>query len=223
MPMIFDARQYTPTQGFPAHPPGKFRALISNTERAVVKDNPQNGMFVVEFQTDQGRIAKRYNLWNQNAEAVRIANNELSALCFATGVYQIDLEQDGAQLRNAQCYIEVGKQAKGDYMEVARVYDLQGNEPGKAPQGQLMAAPAQPQQMQPAPTSAQQPQFQPPMQPQTFQQPAQQPQFNPPPGSFPNPGAAQPQFQPPQQTFQAPPQQMQPAPAAAAPGAPWNR
>lgn len=236
--MLFDARQFEPSQGFPSHPPGKFRAMIVNTSRAVVKDNPQNGMFVVDFQTDAGRISKRYNLWNMSPEAVRIANGELSALCWATGIFQLEMDQDGAQLRNAQLYVDVTKQA-GDskYMEVSHVFDINGNEPGKAPQGQLMAQPAQPQFQQPAP-AAPQPQFQQPAQPQ-FQPP------NPPPGAYPNPAAppAQPSFQPPgnpgpfpgagaapfaapqqqQPQFQPPAQPQQGNGASPPAGAPWNR
>lgn len=239
MPMIFDARSVAPQQGFPSHPHGKFRAMIINTSREVSNKDPQAGMFRVEFQTDVGRAVKNYNLWNASQDAVRIAYGELSALCHATGIFQIDLEQDGAALRNAQCMIEVMPQAKDPKYTEIRVYDLAGNEPGKAPQGSIM---------QPAAPAAPQPVYQ-PQQQQPFN-----PSANAPPGSFPPPGGAapgpsfvqpQPTFAPPnppaqpqfqqqqpmpgqqqQQPYQPPQQQQAYAPPVApAPGggAPWNR
>lgn len=148
---MFDARAFEPKQGMPSHPDGKFPAIVSNTEIAPTKDGT-GGMFVVEFSTPAGKIVKRYNLFNNSAEAVRIAQHELSALCHATGVYQVDPNNQGAALRNAQLVIEVAPQRKNpEYHEVVKVYDRNGNEPGKpggaAPQPAM--PPAQPQYQAP--------------------------------------------------------------------------
>lgn len=133
----FDATQFTPNQGGEAHPLGKFPAQISNTE---IKPNKANtgGLFVVTFTTPSGSIGNYYNLWNESPKAVEIANKELSALCHATGVFRLDWQNDGAAIRGARCMIEVGEQKDKEgkptgYVEIKKVYDLQGNEPGKAP------------------------------------------------------------------------------------------
>ena len=136
----FDATQWNPEQGTQAHPIGKFAATISNTECRPTKDG-NSGLFAVEFTTEAGRIEMRYNLWNTSSQqAVEIAHKQLSALCHATGVYRVDFSNEGAALRNARCVIEVGEQVqsaedraagKRAYVEVKRVYDQSGNEPGR--------------------------------------------------------------------------------------------
>lgn len=144
MPMqgMFDASQFAPKQAGAAHPVGnKFPFTISNTSIEPTKDNT-GGMFVIEFTTPAGSIMKRYNLWNQSAKAVEIANHELSALCHATGVFKLDFQNDGAALRGARGQLDVALQdvTKPDgYVEVKKVYDANGNEPGRtgaAPQPQ---------------------------------------------------------------------------------------
>ncbi len=144
MPMdyAFDARQFEPVQSVgTSHPPGKYPFTISNTSIEPTKDNT-GGMFVVAFTTPQGMISKRYNLWNNSPKAVEIAHKELSALCHATGVFQLTFKDDGAALRNAQGMIEVdwqkgneptAEKPHGGYTEVKKVLDRNGNEPGKAP------------------------------------------------------------------------------------------
>lgn len=136
----FDANQHAPKQLGAIVPPGKWPFVISNTSIVPTKAN-DGGMFVVEFDTPQGRISMRYNLWNNNPKAVEIAHGQLSALCHATGVFKVDYANEGAALRGAQGMIEVALQDadKPDaYTEVKRVFDKSGNEPGKAP----AAAPA---------------------------------------------------------------------------------
>lgn len=143
MPMnyTFDATQHQPIQGVgEGHPKGKFPAAISNTSIEPTKDN-SGGMFVVEFTTQAGSIKSRYNLWNNSPKAVEIAHKELSALCHATGVFKVAMENDGAALRGAQLMIEVDDQKDKEgkpngYVEVKKVYDKNGNEPGKTPANQ---------------------------------------------------------------------------------------
>lgn len=140
----FDARQFEPNQGGGGHTLGKFIAKISNTS---IKPNKSNdgGMLNVEFTSDGGTIANNYNLWNKNPQAVEIAHKELSALCYATGIFQLDYGNDAAALRGAQCMIEVVDQVqKGEktgYVEIKKIYDVKGNEPGKTPVVQTAAQP----------------------------------------------------------------------------------
>lgn len=182
MPMqgTFDAQQFAPKQVGTTHPPGKFPATVSNTSIEPTKDG-NGGMFIIEFTTPAGSIVMRYNIWNPSPQAVQIAQGQLSALCYATGIFKLDWQNDGAALRNARCQIEVidqlDKQTKlpNGYSQVSKVYDANGNEPGKPPQQPTV----QPQQAQPAT-------------PQTWQQPAQ-------PASAPSPNPAWGQSAQPQQ------------------------
>jgi hypothetical protein len=179
MPMQgqFDANMVPPKQLGESHPVGKFPFQISNTEITATKDNT-GGMFVVMFKTPAGEAVHRYNISNQSAKAVEIAHGQLSALCHATGIFKLDWANDGAALRGGQGMIEVGFQKgqeptpenpAGGYTEIKKVYDRNGNEPGKAPQAAPQTQPnggwgqQQPQQ-QPAPQQMQQPNPNPPMQ-----------------------------------------------------------
>lgn len=167
MPMqgAFDATQYAPKQSGTTHPIGKFPATVSNTSIEPTKDG-NGGMFIIEYTTQSGTIAQRFNLWNQNEKAVTIAHGQLSAVCHSTGVFKLNWENDGAALRNARLQIEVIEQIDKEtklpngYTQVSKVYDVNGNEPGK---------PSQQPQVQPQNQPAQQQQ-------PSWQQPAQQPQ-----------------------------------------------
>ena len=183
----FDASQFTPNQGGQAHPVGKFPFTVSHTECVETKDK-QGGMLVVTLTSPSGEIKNRYNLWNSNAKAVEIANGQLSALCHATGVFKLDWQNEGAALRGARGMMEIGYQKgeeptaenpAGGYVEVKKVFDVNGNEPGKgpAPAAQPMAPQQAPGWRQPQPQQPpmqQQPNggWQPPAQPQAPQQPA---------------------------------------------------
>lgn len=152
----FDASQVEPSQGFDVHPAGIFDASIMNTSIEPTKDQ-SGGLFKVDFGTPAGKITKRYNLWNPSPQAVEIARKELSALCYATGIFKLDFRNDAAVLRNARCKIEVAHQIDKDtkqpskYMEVKRVLDVNGNEPGKGPSPAPQPVPqGQPLQQQPS-------------------------------------------------------------------------
>lgn len=161
---FFDATNIPPVQAGGAHPIGIFDAVVSGTEAKSTKDG-LNGMFVVTFQTPAGTISNRYNLWNNSPQAVEIAQKQLSALCHVTNIYRISFPKNsdgspnmamaGHELRNARLKIDVVPQLDKErketgYVEVKRVLDTNGNEPGGKPN----PAP-QPQQQQ---TNAAQPQ-----------------------------------------------------------------
>lgn len=196
---VFNAQQYEPQQGGSKHPIGNFPAKVSNTQIVAAKDE-KSGMFRVTFETPAGTIDKNYNLWHDNAQTVEIAHKQLSALCHAVGRFQVNMANQGRELVGALCSIEVGWQSgqepssekpQGGYVEVKKVFDQAGNEPGKVgqapqPQGQAGWGNQQPQQA-PVTVMPQQQQPQAWGQPQQAPAPAQQqpgwgqPQGNPPP------------------------------------------
>jgi len=194
----FNANQYEPNQGFGIHPPAqKVPFTISNTAILETKDKT-GGYLRVEFTSPQGMISQNYNINNANAKAVEIAYGQLSALCRAVGIYQIDGSNECAALRGGKGLMDVGYQ-KGEepdpafpdrkgYTELKRVYDLAGNDPSRPVQPQQAGGfqqpqPNQPQGQQGAPLTQQpggswgaspQQQQAPQQQPQPQQQPPQQ-------------------------------------------------
>lgn len=161
----FNANQYEPNQGFGIHPPAqKVPFTISNTSIHETKDKT-GGYLKVEFTSPQGMISQNYNINNQNAKAVEIAYGQLSALCRAINVYQIDGSNECAALRGGKGLMDVGYQ-KGEepdpaypdrkgYTELKRVYDLAGNDPSKPGQAPQQAQPQAPQGQQSQPMTQQ--------------------------------------------------------------------
>jgi hypothetical protein len=142
MDWTFDARTVQPQQGGGAHPVGnKFPFTITNVEVKPTKENT-GGMLNVELTSPAGSVINRYNLWNENDKAREIAQKELSALCHVTGIFVIGPRQ-GQELLGGKGLMDVGFQRgheptaekpAGGYVEVKKVYDMAGNEPGKAVQ-----------------------------------------------------------------------------------------
>lgn len=181
----FNANQYEPNQGFGVHPPAqKVPFTITNTAIKETKDK-SGGYLAVEFTSPVGTIIHNYNINNPSAKATEIAMGQLSALCRAVNIYQIDGNNECAALRGGKGLMDVGYQkgeepgpnnpdAKG-YTELKRVYDLAGNDPSKpAAQQQPQSGPApqsQPLQQQPGGAWGSQPQN-----PNPSQQPPNQPQ-----------------------------------------------
>jgi len=145
MLLNFDATTVTPQQGGGRHPPGnKFPFEITAVAAKQVKDKDA-GYFEVEFTSPAGTIKNIYNIWNENETARKIAQQELSALCHATGRFRL---ATGEELKGARGLMDVGFQKghepsaekpEGGYVELKKVYDVNGNEPGKVaaqPQGQ---------------------------------------------------------------------------------------
>lgn len=155
---IFDARQFQPNQGGGGHPVGnKFPFKITGTE---VKDTADKSgkYFMVEFTSPAGSIKNNYNLWNNSKQAQDIALGQLSALCRAVGIFNVDFKNDGAALRGTEGLMDIGFQKgqepssekpAGGYVELKKVYDKAGNEPGKGPAPQAQAQPQQQTGQQP--------------------------------------------------------------------------
>ncbi len=216
----FNAQQFDPTQGGGSLPIGRHPVIIESSEVKANKANDggylQLNLKLIDGPQTGTTGPYRLNLYHSNPQTAEIAHRQLSAICHCVGVFNV---QDSGQLHNIPFIIEVGFQkgqepgtnpeAKG-YTEVRRVFDINGNEPGKAGQGAPAAQPAQ----QPA-QQAQQPQGGDAWGQQPAQQPAAQPQ-----GNAPAWGGGQPAQQ------QQPAQQAggwQQGGAAPAGGAPWGR
>ena len=187
----FNAQQFDPTQGGGSLPVGRHPVIIESSEVKANKANDggylQLNLKLIEGPQMGTTGAYRLNLYHSNPQTAEIAHRQLSAICHVIGVFNV---QDSAQMHNIPFIIEVGFQkghepgsnpeAKG-YTEVKKVFDINGNEPGKAGQG---APAAQPQQQPAAQGGFGQ------------QQPAQQPQQ--PQGNAPAWGGGQPAQQQPQ-------------------------
>jgi len=144
----FNAQQYDPTQGVGSLPIGKHPVIIESSEVKANKANDggylQLNLRIIDGPQQGTTGAYRLNLYHSNQQTVEIAHRQLSAICHVIGVFQVT---DSSQLHNLPFLIEVGPQ-KNDpqYTEVKKVFDMNGNEPGKAGAG---APAAQPQQQQP--------------------------------------------------------------------------
>lgn len=162
---VFDASQIAPQQGGGKHPVGnKWDFQITHTAIEETKDKT-GGMFVVTFTSQVGQIVARYNIWNPSEQTRKIAQGQLSALCHAIGIFQIQFATEGANIRGARCKGDVGFQSgheptaekpEGGYVELKKVYDMNGNEPGKA--GNVAQQPTGQQNFQPQQQTVQQPQ-----------------------------------------------------------------
>lgn len=142
----FNAQQYEPQYGSSGGlPVGKYKGIIEASDPKPTKDGSGNFLAltlkVIEGPQTGGTHVDRLNLFNQNPDTVRIANQQLSAYCHVTGVFQF---QDTAQLHGIPFMFEIGPQKNGEYTEVKKLFDVNGNEIGKAGAGPQ----AQPQQQQ---------------------------------------------------------------------------
>jgi hypothetical protein len=155
----FNANQFEPNQGMSGHPPAS-KIPFAITATAIVENKSKDGgFFQVTLTSQLGDQIQRYNIWNKEPKAVEIAHGQLSALCRATNIYQIDWGNEGAALRGGKGLMDVGYQKgeeptaekpNGGYTELKKVYDLAGNVPG----GPI--AQQQPQTQQGGPTPLQQ-------------------------------------------------------------------
>ena len=164
----FDARSVQPQQALDKHPCGMFDFQIANTYLAPSKDNVYL-MLMVVLQSPVGQIIRNYivdaePMTAEAAKTIEIANKQLSALCHAVNIHRVSypkhqdgnpiMDQAARELRGGRGRMEVAFQKghepsaekpEGGYVEVRKVFDSAGNEPGKSG-----AAPqVQPVQQQP--------------------------------------------------------------------------
>ncbi|WLJ71060.1 single-stranded DNA-binding protein [Sphingomonas phage Kimi] len=135
----FDSGHFPPAySGSSQLPAGKHPVRIV---AAVPKPNKDNTGGYIELTLEAidgpakgGKQTDRLNVYHQNPLTVEIANKQLSAYCHVTGVYRFN---DTDELTRGQPFIaEIGPQ-KSDpqYNEVKSLFDINGNEPGKAGAG----------------------------------------------------------------------------------------
>lgn len=212
--MQFNALEYSPEQGVGKHPSGKFQVRIVDTE---TKPGKQHGdmMYVVTYASNAGRQQQRFNVVNSAyPDNQRIARQQLSAVCHAVEVFNLNIAANGRELLNKELWVDIAEGNDPKYSEVKTVYDIRGELPKArgqatqqapaAPQPQFGPQAAQGQHFQGQPS---QPAFAPQQQvsqaPQQFAYngpaPQQQPAFNGNPGAQPMPpmgNAPQQQFAP---------------------------
>lgn len=132
---MFDATQVNPTQGDGQLPVGKHKVIICDSE--ITETKAKDGAYlkltleIVEGPNVGIKGPYRLNLYNSSADAVAIAQRQLSALCHVTGVFHVS---DSRQLHDIPFMVEVNAQKDEKYTEIKKVFDVNGNEPGKAPQ-----------------------------------------------------------------------------------------
>lgn len=216
MQFQFNAQQHDPQYGVGggALPAGKNKVVISATEIKPTKDG-QNGYLALTLTGIEGpgngiSMVDRLNVYHANPQTVGIANQQLSAYCHVTGKLNFN---DTDELKNIPFIVEVGPQKNTpEYMEVKRLFDINGNEPGKSGAGPQVNA--QPQPFQQAPQVGQT--WSPQSQTQTAPAAA-------PPWAQPGPTQAAPAQQAPWQPQQPAPQSQGWQPSQAAPTGPaWG-
>ena len=104
----FNAAAIQPQQSFDALPPGRYEAIISESEMKDTKSGTgqylQLTFDVVGGQYEGRKLWSRLNLVNPNATAVQIAERELSAICHCVGIL---VPQDSEELHDALLVIDV--------------------------------------------------------------------------------------------------------------------
>lgn len=104
----FNATEVEPSSGFSPIPAGKYLAIITEDEMKETRSG--NGQYLkLTFEIIDGEYKGRklwvnLNLVNSNMKAVEIARADLSAICRAVGVLQL---QDTVQLYNLPMVITV--------------------------------------------------------------------------------------------------------------------
>jgi hypothetical protein len=215
MDYVFDANNFAPDQGGQVVPAGRYNVAITNTQLNPTRDG--KGMqFVLEYTITEGphannRVYDRFNILNDNPTTVRIANGNLSAVCYVTGIQHVNMKDGGIALRNARLQVDVTVRNSpefGQQNDVRKRYDIMGNEPmapGNRPMAPVPGPAPQPMAPQAAPVAAPAPATAPTAAPW-----GSQPQAGPAPaqgGPAWSPGGSTPQS----------------APAAPAQGAPWQQ
>jgi hypothetical protein len=137
----FNATEVEPSTGYTPIPAGKYLAVITEDE---MKDSKSGGQYLkLTFELIEGEYKGRklwvnLNLVNSNPKAVEIARADLSAICRAVNVMQL---QDTVQLYNLPLVINVKckKNAEtGEMQNEVKGYEAKAN---YAP-GAVAAAPA---------------------------------------------------------------------------------
>ena len=140
----FNANNIDPATDFEPIPAGKYLAVITDSEMKSTKSG--SGHYLeLTFQVLDGPyknrlLWSRLNLDNPNAQAVQIAQGELSAICRAVGVMQ---PKDSIELHNLPLLVTVKCKKRddtGDVVNEIRGYAKKEAATG-APQQETMSTP----------------------------------------------------------------------------------
>ena len=136
----FNANEVEPSKAFDPIPAGKYIAVITDSEMKETRAG--TGRYLqLEFEITDGEFAgrklwSRLNIENQNAEAVRMARADLSAICRAVNVLT---PSDSIDLHNLPLVIKVHcrkDKNTGEITNDIRGYESKANyrpEPKQAP------------------------------------------------------------------------------------------
>ena len=138
----FNANEVEPSTGYDPIPAGKYQAVITESEMKPTRTG--NGQYLqLEFEIIEGeyknrKVWARLNLENANADAVRIARADLSAICRAVNVLQ---PRDSVERHNLPLTITV-RCKKNQDDEI--INEIKGYGPRTSLSGVAAAKPATP-------------------------------------------------------------------------------
>lgn len=137
----FDANTVEPNGDFEPIPPEKYQAVITESEMKPTKAGTGHYLQLT-FQIIEGPYLNRLlwarlNIDNANAQARKIAQGELSAICRAVGVLA---PNDSVELHNLPLVIHVRCKKRTDTGEI--VNEVKGYSKKDAPPPPAAAAPA---------------------------------------------------------------------------------
>jgi hypothetical protein len=118
----FNANDVDPAVGFDPIPPGKYLAIITESEMKDTKSGDgkylQLTLQILDGEFKGRMLWTRLNLENANATTVKIARAELSAICRAVNVMA---PKDSLELHNLPLIITVGHKKRKDTGEITNV------------------------------------------------------------------------------------------------------
>ncbi len=126
--LTFDAKKVAPQSAFETIPAGRYKLAITASE---VKPSTKAGgtllnleITVVEGDFKGRKVFDRLNIKNASAKAQEIAQQQLSAICHAIGVYQF---ADSAELHNKVFEGKIGLEPARFDEETKTQYDARNN------------------------------------------------------------------------------------------------
>lgn len=141
----FDASQVDPSGDRSVLPAGQYLAAIAKSDVRETKSG--SGRYVnLEFEVVDGpakgrRFWTMLNLWNANAQAVEIAQRDLSAICHAVGKLRV-ADTEELHGRPMLVTIKIKSDAYGEKNEVTSYKSASGNTPGASNPAPAQAAAA---------------------------------------------------------------------------------
>lgn len=146
----FNANEVEPSVGFDAIPAGKYQAVIVDSDmkpnKAGTGEYLQLEFEIIDGEHKNRKLWTRLNLNNPNADAVRMARADLSAICRAVNVPQ---PRDSVELHNLPLTITIKcrKTPDGDIVNDIKGYSTKASASGIAsaqPAGVPPATPSVP-------------------------------------------------------------------------------